>query len=277
MRVQPLANSAEDVRTFSVLGKRIYNYYWNRYTEFQAMTDKTLGFQLEKNLYEVARIFIIQNTKWSLDFKTTSLPAKIGSKYDGSITYVDTLTESKKGKVYNQSATGVSLEYNFDMFKEAQIAGIVFAKVDKNLFKSFNGSSKLSDTLYKISAIDLTSNTFEEIKKTNVTNGVKISFTGLTEDPNKKRACVFYSDKEQMFNQDIDGNLGCQFIVPNKTGADNKPVPDNTKADCICNHNTIFGLSEYIARATPRQDMNESSRLSFVLSIVFLILFFTTF
>lgn len=162
------------------------------------------------------------------------------------------------------------------MFKEAQVAGLFTATVDEKLFKNVKGVQNISTTLYKISMIDLTSDTPEEIKKTNVTNGVKITFSNLPLISDTKRACAFYDDKEGKFVFDVEGNQGCVFSIPNKMEG-NSTVPDNTKAECICNHNTIFGLSEYKARTTKRQDMNDSSRLTFTLSLIFMILFFTTF
>lgn len=82
------------------------------------------------------------------------------------------------------------------MFSQAQIAGLFTAKVDRSFFSNIKGESNIVSNLYKVTALDLTSNTFEELKQTNVSNGVTIEFFNLGTVPaNSKRACAYYDDK----------------------------------------------------------------------------------
>lgn len=163
------------------------------------------------------------------------------------------------------------------MVNGVQVIGIFSGQVEKSLFQNIDGSKSVVSGLYKMSAIDLTSDSFEEIKKTGVENGVKYSFQNLTDvKDKKKRACAFYSDQESAFIFDFEGTRGCVLTTPNKT-VDGVQVPDQTQAICTCNHNTIFGLSEFTARNTTRKDMDDAFRLTFNILIALLIVFFSTF
>lgn len=159
------------------------------------------------------------------------------------------------------------------MVEDAQVVGVFAAKVNTNIFKNVKAANVTIADYYKITAVDLSNNNFEEIKQTNKTDGVSIFFTDLpTPGLNKKRACAFYDDVEAMFVLDDAGERGCTLKTFNKTvGSDT--VIDNSVVQCICNHNTIFTLAEYNARTTPRLNMNNSSILSSALVTIILALF----
>lgn len=185
---------------------------------------------------------------------------------EGTIVYKDTFNDLKKEGVFNKdfqvlngstTVKNASITYNYTMFSQAQIAGLFTAKVDRSFFRNIKGESNIISELYKVTALDLTSNEFEEIKQTNVTNGVTVDFFNLGSIPaNSKRACAYYDDKTQQFFFDVNGMYGCRY----------QQVSEK-QASCICNHNTIFGIVEYIP-GTPRHTVeNSSSRLTATLSI----------
>lgn len=62
-RIQPLAQTPDDISTITQFYRRNYNGYWNKYNEYQVLPDKSISTQAEKSLYEIARVSIIQNAK----------------------------------------------------------------------------------------------------------------------------------------------------------------------------------------------------------------------
>lgn len=191
------------------------------------------------------RVSIIQNANQNLNFKNKQLALNLGSLFTGDVTYKDTFSEIRNEGKFTKNFVGAAVDYAYEMLEEAQIVGMFTGEVDRSLFKNVPGENMTISSLFKITAVDLTSNRPEEIKKTNITDGVSLVFSNLAELPeNTKRACVFYNDLESKFYLDVQGLHGCTYHPVNTT----EGAIDNSKAKCICNHNTAFGIAEYVER-----------------------------
>lgn len=143
---------------------------------------------------------------------------------NGKILYKETIEDLKasNGFMYNFTNSANQLQanvtYNYTMVKDVQLAGLLVADINRDILKNSKGANLTIANLYKVTAVDLSSQNQSELKRENVEYGVTLFFFNLkTPKPNTKRTCAFYNDTAQEFVLDRNGTRGCKYMAVNKT------------------------------------------------------------